>query len=232
MLFNLEKCEIMANNVTPDLVTPPPTTSEYRAENTSDNAAQNVFQGRTSRPRLTAMQSSTSKDFEGATPKIGAILALRSENITKKANYDVFCEKLAIYVMNELKNGDAIVEVTKTHDADIIADFETHNKPKDLGSSVTSVVDQEIHKEEIKEYVKDLKQIRSNLKKIYSLVYGNCTESVQTMIKADSEFETKSKAFNYAWLFEKVKAIVSGLDTKVNLRVSLHDVIFNFMLLK
>ena len=29
-----------------------------------------------------------------------------------------------------------------------------------------------------------------------------------------------------------MKTIVSGLDTKVNLRVSLHDVIINFMLLK
>ena len=29
-------------------------------------------------------QSSTSKDFEGATPKIGGILALRSKNITNK----------------------------------------------------------------------------------------------------------------------------------------------------
>ena len=82
----------MDDNVTPDLVTPP-TATENR----------NVIPGRISRPRLTVMQSSTSRDFEGATPKIGGILALRSENITKKVNYDVFCEKLATYVMNELK---------------------------------------------------------------------------------------------------------------------------------
>lgn len=63
-------------------------------------------------------------------------------------------------------------------------------------------------------------------------MYGNCTEGLQTMLRADSEFEMKSKALDHEWLFEKVKIIVSGLDTKVNLRVSLHDVMFNFILLK
>ena len=176
---------------------------------------------------------STSKDFDGATPKIGGVLALRSENVTKKLNYDMFCEKLGTYIMNEFKNGDAVVEVTKDHDFDAIGGFETDNKPVELSADEKkSTVDVEIHKEEIKEYVKDLKTIKSNLKKMYSLIYGNCTESVQTMVKADTEYDEKSKIFDYVWLFKKVKTIVSGLDTKVNLRVSLHDAIANFILLK
>ena len=71
---------------------------------------------RANRPpnRNVAVQSSTNKYFEGATPKLGAILALCSENIIKKVNYDCFLEKLAIYVVNEFKNGDSIVETTKT----------------------------------------------------------------------------------------------------------------------
>ena len=90
----------------------------------------------------------------------------------------------------------------------------------------------EIKKEEIKEYVKDLKLIKSNLKKIYNLVYENCTDSVRTMLKTDDEYEAKSKVFDHRWLFEKVKMIVSGLDTKVNLRVSLHTAMLNYMLMK
>ena len=181
--------------------------------------------------RYAALQSTSSRDFEGATPKIGGVLGLRSENVTKKINYDSFCEKLGIYVMNELRDGDAIVEATKNPAADIISDFEMNNKPQAVDSTASDV-DKEIHKEEIKEYVKDRKLIKSNLKKVYSLMYGNCTESLQTMLRADSEFELKSKTLDHKWLFEKVKTIVSGLDTKVNLRVSLHDVMFNFILLK
>ena len=59
-----------------------------------------------------------------------------------------------------------------------------------------------------------------------------CTDSVQTMLKAEDEFETKSKVFDYEWILLKVKAIVSVLDTKIDLRVDLHTTILNFMLLK
>ena len=56
---------------------------------------------------------STPRYLEGATPKIGGISALRSENMIKKVDYNKFCEKLHTYIMNEFKNVDAIVEVTK-----------------------------------------------------------------------------------------------------------------------
>ena len=100
---------------------------------TPSNANGNVTQ-RNSRPpnRTGTVQSTTNRDFEGATPKLNAILALRSENITKKVNYDRFLEKLAIYVINELKNGDYIIEVTKNPNATIIEDFQKDNKPKEL----------------------------------------------------------------------------------------------------
>ena len=178
-------------------------------------------------------QTSTTRDFEEATPKIGGILALRSENVTKKVNYDIFCEKLYIYVMNELKDGNVIVQVVKNPETNIIDGFEKNNKPKELSvAASTSTVDKEIHKEEIEEYVKDLKQIKANLKKLYGLICGNCTKDVYTVLKADTDFEGKLKVFDYKWLLNKVKTIVSGLDTKVNLHVSLPDVIFTFILLK
>ena len=90
----------------------------------------------------------------------------------------------------------------------------------------------EIRKEEIKEYVKDLKTIKSNLKKIYTIVFGNCTDGVKTMLKADKEFASKSKTFDHAWIIEKVKTIVLGLDTKVNKRVTMHSAMMSFMLMK
>ena len=55
------------------------------------------------RSRFNHSQSSTPRDFAGATPKIGGILALRSENMTNKVTYDKFCEKLKVYIMNNFK---------------------------------------------------------------------------------------------------------------------------------
>ena len=52
------------------------------------------------------------------------------------------------------------------------------------------------------------------------------------MLKADTNSEEKSRVFDYKWLLKKVKSIVSGLDTKVNLRVSLHVAMLNVLTMK
>ena len=195
--------------------------SNARSRNTGGDTRQNFA------------ASSTLRNFEGSTPNIGGVLALRSENVTKKVNYDKFCEKLRSYIMREFKGGEYVVDILKDPSVDIADEYRKSSKPTDLTSAEkSSDVEVEIKKEEIKEYVKQLNTIKSNLKKIYSLIFGNCTEGVQAMLRGDKEYEVKSKAFNCAWILEKVKTITSGLDTKVNLRVSLHDTLLNFMLLR
>ena len=76
--------------------------------------------------------TNTPRDFDGVTPKIGGVLALRSENMTKKVNYDIFCEKFGVYIMNDFKGGENVVEVTKNQTIDIISSFEKENKPVEL----------------------------------------------------------------------------------------------------
>ena len=52
------------------------------------------------------------------------------------------------------------------------------------------------------------------------------------MLKTEEDYKSKYKHFDYEWLFKKVKAIVSGLDIKVNLRVFLHAAISNYINMK
>ena len=114
----------------------------------------------------------TPKDFTGDAPKIGCILGLVKISL-EEINYDIFCETLGTYIMSKSKNGDAIFEVTKE-----LIDEEKKDSVK-----------LEIHKEEIKEYVNDLRILKSNLKKLYSLIDGNCTEIVQTILKVDEDYQ-------------------------------------------
>ena len=122
----------MTENATPEVWTPPSASTnnpDTARPGLTPGGSTSGARGSRTQNRPSTQQSSTSRDFEGATPKIGGILGFRSENVSKKVNYDAFCEKLAIYVMNELKDGDAIVEVTRNPSADIIAHFEANNKP-------------------------------------------------------------------------------------------------------
>ena len=113
-------------------------------------------------------------------------MALCSENMNKKVNYDRFLEKLAIYVVDEFKYGDSIVEVTKDPNAAIVDDFQKENKPEELrGEAKESTVNVETHKEQTKGCLKNLKQLKSNLKNLHGTVSVNREESMKTMIRTD-----------------------------------------------
>jgi len=204
---------------TPGVQTPN-TDTENRARNTRNTS------------RYGGVRGPSERDFSGATPQIGGVLALRSENTTRKVPYEVFLKKLETYIMNEMKQGGHLVGITKNPNADVIADFESAYKPADVDETTATSVENEIQKETIKEYVKDFKLLKSNLKKAYSLMYGNCNDGVQAQIKADTDYGAKSKIFDYKWLFKKAKKVVSGLDSKVNLRVSLYSTMINLLLTK
>ena len=117
---------IMTQDANPEDVTPTPPTTETNPEPATTSGTVARYN------RRDVSFSSSTRDFEGATPKIGGVLGLRSENITKKITYDAFLEKLGIYIMTELKNGENVIEVTKNPDTKIIADFEATYKPKEL----------------------------------------------------------------------------------------------------
>ena len=52
------------------------------------------------------------------------------------------------------------------------------------------------------------------------------------MLMGDKDYEVKSKEKDCGWILIKIKTITSGLDTNVNLRVSLHSALLNFTLLR
>ena len=68
--------------------------------------------------------------------------------------------------------------------------------------------------------------------KLYSLILGSCTDSVQILLKAQDKYEQMSKDFNCIWLLKKVKIIVPGINMKISPRVLLHTAIFDFFVLR
>ena len=80
---------------------------------TGDSVTINDSRGQTSTrsrnaPNRQAPSGSDPISFEGACPDIGAVLALRSERITKKTDFSVFVENVADYVIANPKYGSDI----------------------------------------------------------------------------------------------------------------------------
>ena len=71
------------------------------------------------------------KNYEGDTPNVGTLLALRTGNLTKKLTFDTFREKLATYINKEVTHATDVVCVVKPmKDPRII--FYNKNKSEDL----------------------------------------------------------------------------------------------------
>ena len=69
------------------------------------------------------------------------------------------------------------------------------------------------------------------MKRIYILVFGNCTDGVLTLIKSEELYEDKSKLFYCVWILKTFNLIVSGIDTRTSPRVSLRTALPSYLLL-
>ena len=66
--------------------------------------------------------------YEGDTPEVGGVLALCTENATKKLTLDIFREKLATYINKNLTHATNVVRIVK-HLKDLKGGFDKNNKP-------------------------------------------------------------------------------------------------------
>ena len=141
----------MTDNVTPEVGAAVPNATGNNAEREQPAAATSRRNNMTRFLRNGVRNNTSSKEFDVASPKIGGVLGLRSENVTKKVSYDIFYKRLGIYIMIEFNHGENIIEVTKHPDTNVISDFPTDHQPHELTTEENkSSIGIEIKKEEIK----------------------------------------------------------------------------------
>ena len=68
----------------------------------------------------------------------------------------------------------------------------------------------------IKAYVAQEEHLKNNINKIYAIVWGQCSSSLQAVIKGHDDFEMRHKRRDVVWLFEQVKVVTAGIDNKSN----------------
>ena len=86
--------------------------------------------------------------------------------------------------------------------------------------------------EEVKGYVKGLKFVITNMKKLHSIVYGKHIDGVQSLLKAEEEFKEKSREFDAIWILKMAKKIISEIETKINVCILLHMALIPLVTIK
>ena len=207
--------------------TPAPATTTTTRGQSQGNRNQSRNQ-----PNRPVAVDTTSKSFNGEEPNVGAVLGLKIEKIDAKVTYDVFREKMCNYIGRKISDGDLIVCLVRDY-TDPIKEFEADNKPKALtDDEADDPTEKAIHNEMVKLYVKQHALIRSNIKKVYALIWGQCSEPLQTLVRNNDEYKEKEKKKDVVWLLKQLKALTSGIDVLSNKRETLHDALVNFVTMR
>ena len=98
----------------------------------------------------TTIQLSNPKNYEGSIAEIGAILALKFEKLDKKAQFQVFVDKVSNYVYSNVKNGGDLIPLFKDM-VDPEGNFKLKRKPIKLAEDQKyDELEKDIYKEHVK----------------------------------------------------------------------------------
>ena len=179
----------------------------------------------TQRNMNSVVNPSNPADYEGECKKVGAILGLRSERLHKKVSYEQFIEKLCNYIVQAYADG-ADIKVLLMKGRDPIEAYEDKLMPSPLSNEdKDDPVKDAILKEEIKQFVARKNNIRRNIQSAFSLIWGQCSSALQAYVKGLDGYEEATEDYDVTWLLREIKKACSGIDSKANPYITLHDAI-------
>ena len=195
----------------------PTATSNTRANSSKKKNSDGRGDGRDSKIVL-----SNPVGYEGDTPAVGAVLALKHERFHKKVPFSQFVEKVYGYVLSNFKDGGDMKPIFKDF-KDPLATLQANHMPRAIENP--SEIEKEIQRERIKQYVSREVNVRRNRERAFGIVWGQCSLALQSEMKGNHNYEEKSASFDILWLLVELKKAVSGIDDKVNPYLTLHEAI-------
>lgn len=71
-----------------------------------------------------------------------------------------------------------------------------------------------IYSEEVKEYVKRVRTLKSNLVALHVVIWGQCSEAVRAKVKLLAHHKTRMAENNCYWLLKQIKVVTLQFDEK------------------
>ena len=198
---------------------PPPVESSQQR---STGAVQN--RSTTSRCRQPRNITNNPTNYSGQCEDISCLLSLRSERFDKKVHFQVFMEKMANYVISNLKDGgdiQCIFHELKDPTENFLLTHKTVKPPQDEFGGIDEV-DKEIYKEEVKQFVQRKINLRRNIEKSYGLIWGQYSSGLKQYVKGLESYSVNSKSFDTIWLLKELKKATAGIDDQANAHINMH----------
>jgi hypothetical protein len=102
-------------------------------------------------------------------------------------------------------------------------------RPADIDKTAAlNIVNFTIWQEEITDYSKLMNVIQQNMKAVFAVIWGQCSESLKDKIKSANEYIAKLTDGDCVWLLTKIKAIMLQFEDQTILFISLSDANLSF----
>ena len=161
--------------------------------------------------------------FKGATPEMNGNVFECFDEQTDRRQYAKTVEALDGYVKKNLKYSEDLTPLFLTQ---MTLPVLTKPPKPGAGADETDII---IWQEDVKDYSKRTRILRENLGAIQAVVWGQCSEAMQTKLKAISVHVEKAAEHDCAWFLKSIKAITMQFDDKRNGYYSLLDAMAGFL---
>ena len=178
-----------------------------------------------------ALSKQVDKNFEGATPEVGGVVALRSENhVLLRVTFELFQQLIISYIVRTFKHAKDVKEGLRTLTCPKAAFVKTEKPEEPTGT--LGEVDKMILAERVKDFVKRYNNLDETLDKSFHVIWGQCTPGMQGALSAYKEFEAAERDCDAIRLLTKIKERMAGMHDAMNPFLQFMDIWRQFLNLR
>ena len=126
-------------------------------------------------------------------------------------------QALAEYIVKNLKQPGDMTSLTKS------LTLPTIEVPEDLAENETSKFLLKVWEQQVTNYTIRLDLLRSNLKVVYTVIWGQCSEAMQVKLKTATNFKKMDDACNSVWLLKEIQAVMQQFEGQRFLHLALDE---------
>ena len=155
--------------------------------------------------------ASAAKGFKGKIPDL-PVMSKPYENMG--APFQIFQKELADYAIVNIEYGDDLVLLIE--DLKDNLDKAIGEAPKWVNTDKDDYGKKTLFNKEIDLYVKRKALYNRNKKKLYAIIFNQCTPSLVSSIKSQNGYSEKDKEKDPLWILKEAKKLTVGIDALKN----------------
>ena len=178
-----------------------------------------------SKSRKNKFESKKKKTFKGETLELSKHVFETFGESKNATQYETTIKALQVYVANNFRHGGDIGWMLK-HEQD----FELTRPNAPSGSTrSSSTVDQDIYKEKIKGYVARMEKYTENKHKLYSVIWGQCSDSMQSKLQNKDDFDRIDEDHDCLRLLKEIKGVMFNFESEQYPIISMHQATYKYV---